>query len=80
MTPWFSRCDGEPLLKEIWQGKRWKELDYIWDPDRDFYLPDHQFSSVDEVYVIGFVPVCLLPHQNLDPFLKPFLKEIKIFL
>ena len=32
---------------------------------------------MDEVYVIGFVPVCLLPHQNLDPFLKPFLEEIK---
>ena len=155
MTPWFSRCERELLLKEIWQGKRWKELHYIWDPDRDFYLPDqcdncahilsaslirkcfaeekmvicehcghlqakapkkskgNPFnlglighwdgwqpfgtvtrgsgaievhlanlpkeirSSVDEVYVIGFVPVCLLPHQNLDPFFKPFLEEIK---
>ena len=40
-------------------------------------LPKEIRSSVDEVYVIGFVPVCLLPHQNLDPFLKPFLEEIK---
>ena len=45
-------------------------------------LPKEIRSSVDEVYIIGFVPVCLLPHQNLDPFFKPFLfkpflKEIK---
>ena len=40
-------------------------------------LPKEIRSSVDEVYVIGFVPVCLLPHQNLDPFFKPFLEEIK---
>ena len=32
---------------------------------------------MNEVCVIGSVPVCLLPHQNLDPFLKPFLGEIK---
>ena len=40
-------------------------------------LPKKIPSSVDEVYVIGFVPVCLLPHQNLDPFFEPFLEEIK---
>ena len=40
LTPWFSRYEREPLLKEIWQRKCWNELDYIWDPDRDFYLPD----------------------------------------
>ena len=40
-------------------------------------LPKEIRNSVDEVYVIGFVPVCLLPHRNLDQFLKPFLKEIK---
>ena len=40
-------------------------------------LPKEICSSVDEVYVIGFVPVCLVHQQNLDPFLKPFLEEIK---
>ena len=31
LTPWFSRWEREPLLKEIWQGKRWKELDNMWE-------------------------------------------------
>lgn len=39
--------------------------------------PKEICSSVDEVYVIGFAPVCLVHQQNLDPFLKPFLEEIK---
>ena len=37
-------------------------------------------SSVDEVYVLGFVPVRLHPYQNLDLFLKTFLEENKYIL
>jgi len=37
-------------------------------------------SSVNEVYVAGFVPSYLLPHKRpccLDPFLDPLITEIE---
>ena len=37
-------------------------------------------SHTDEVYVVGFIPCCLLPKRrpcSFDPFLHPLLTEIE---
>ena len=32
-------------------------------------------NHADEVFVVGFVPIYLLPKQNLDPFLQPLMED-----
>ena len=36
---WLNRPEGWMPRKEIWDGKRFAELSWFWDPDKEWLLP-----------------------------------------
>ena len=58
---WLGRVEPWPVKKEIWDGKRWVELQWFWDPNKTWVVPcicqhcgipipaNHLFKSQDSV-------------------------------
>ena len=36
---WFKKCTPGYPLKELWDGQRWRDLSWFWDPENEFVLP-----------------------------------------
>lgn len=37
--PWLENMEGWHLKKEIWDGNRWSELQWFWNPQSVWALP-----------------------------------------
>uniref|UniRef100_A0A1X7U041 Uncharacterized protein n=1 Tax=Amphimedon queenslandica TaxID=400682 RepID=A0A1X7U041_AMPQE len=60
----------DPLLREIWDGERFAELSWFWDPDRTWLLPVG-VNSVDQFNIQGFNRVhCPMCHSTCDYLLE----------
>ena len=36
---WLGKCESWPLKRELWDGQRWVDLQWFWDPDKTWALP-----------------------------------------
>ena len=36
---WLGRTSSWPLKKEMWDGQRWVDLQWFWDPNQTWTLP-----------------------------------------
>lgn len=36
---WLGKAESWPLKREIWDGQRWVDLQWFWDPDKTWPLP-----------------------------------------
>jgi len=41
LPPEFRNGWGLPAKKDIWDGKRFAELSYVWDPTKEWVLPTY---------------------------------------
>ena len=57
---WLGRTTSWPVKKEMWDGKRWLDLQWFWDPDHRWTLPTRC------VYCKAIISAQTLSHCSKD--------------
>lgn len=83
---WLGKTESWPLKREVWDGHRWVDLQWFWDPDKTWPLPslcpscgipvsaDHVSNSSPNGQAEGVklveCPECLETYQHTMKFAK----------